>query len=185
MKKIKPNYKWVITITAAAFLISLVVGTVTKVFVDDVAMAVAFLILLVVIFLGIIFDVLGLAVATCTEVPFHAKLTKGQKEYKEAIFLIRNAEKVSSFCNDVVGDIAGVISGSLAGAIVINMVNTYDGLNSILMDLILTALVAAITVGGKAYGKSFAINQSQVIVEHAARTIYFIKKILPKNKTKK
>ncbi len=182
MKKIKPNYKWVVTITAAAFLISLVVGTFTKVFVDDVAMAVAFLILLFVIFLGIIFDVLGLAVATCTEVPFHAKLTKGQKEYKEAIHLIRNAEKVSSFCNDVVGDIAGVISGGLAGAIVINMVKTYDGLNTIALDLLLTALVAAITVGGKAYGKSFAINQSQAIVEKTAKVIYFVKKLLPTKK---
>lgn len=180
MKKIKPNYKWVITITTAAFFISLIVGTLTKVFVDDVAMAVAFLILMLVILLGIVFDVLGLAVATCTEVPFHAKLTKGQKEYKEAITLIRNAEKVSSFCNDVVGDIAGVISGGLAGSIVLNMVKNYEGLNSFALDLLLTALVAAITVGGKAYGKSFAINQSQIIVEKTAKIIYFFKKLLPR-----
>jgi hypothetical protein len=52
---------------------------------------------------------------------------------KKAVWLISNAEKVGSFCNDLVGDICGVMSGATGAAIAARL---FDGLHG---DVWLTA----------------------------------------------
>ena len=172
MKNIKSNHKWVFHVTVMAFLISVVLSIITNTVVNDLFVAVAFVVLILVILLGIFFDVIGLSVATATEVPFHAKATKRLKGAKESIFLIRNADKVSSFCNDVIGDIAGVISGGLAASIIIKIQTNLPGVNGAALNLMLTAFVSALTIGGKAYFKTIAINYSYNIVDKCGIIIY-------------
>lgn len=172
MKTIKPKNKWVFHVSIMAFLISVILSIVTNTVVNDLFVAIAFIVLLLVICMGIFFDVIGLAVATATEVPFHAKATKRQKGAKESILLIRNADKVSSFCNDVIGDIAGVISGGLAASIIVKIQNNIPGINGVALNLMLTASVSALTIGGKAYFKTIAMNYSYIIVEKCGIIIY-------------
>ena len=58
-----------------------------------------------------------MAVATANEKPFHSMASRKVPGALEAIRLLRNAERVSSICNDVVGDICGVVSGSASATI--------------------------------------------------------------------
>ncbi|MBQ8525200.1 MAG: hypothetical protein IJ460_00545 [Clostridia bacterium] len=174
MKKVKPNNKWVRLVTAVAFVISILLSIVTNTVVNDLYLAAAFIVLLAVIASGIFFDVIGLAVATATEVPFHAKAAKRLIGARESIYLIRNADKVSSFCNDVIGDIAGVISGGLAASIVVKIQTSIPGAAGIWLNLLLTASVSAVTIGGKAYFKTIAMNKSYSIVEKCGIVIYKI-----------
>ncbi len=182
MKNIKKNNNWLIKITAIAFSISLIMNMFTNVVVSKLDLIIAFVVLLFVILIGIIFDVIGLAVATATEVPFHSKSTKKYKGARESIMLIRNADKVSSFCNDVIGDIAGVISGGLAATIILNIRQTNPDINSEILNVLLTAFVASATIGGKAFCKTIAINQSYKIVEKCGLIIYGLKNIFIKEK---
>lgn len=177
MKNIKSNRKWVCQITILAFLISIFLTVLTNTVVNDLFIAVAFVVLILVICFGIFFDIIGLAVATATEVPFHAKATKRHKGAKESIYLIRNADKVSSFCNDVIGDIAGVISGGLAASIVVRIQINMPDYTGVIFNLILTALVSATTIGGKAYCKTIAIKNSYHIVEKCGIIIYNFKRM--------
>ncbi|WDC83794.1 hypothetical protein PL321_14940 [Caloramator sp. mosi_1] len=78
-----------------------------------------FFVLISIIFVGIIFDIIGVAVTAAEEAPFHSLASRKVKGAKTAVKLIRNADKVSNFCNDVIGDICGVVSGA-AGAIIIS-----------------------------------------------------------------
>ena len=96
-------------------------------------------------------------------------------EAREALHLIRNANRVSSFCNDVIGDICGVISGSASAAIAVRIIAAGVGGTQMIVDLLMSALVAALTVGGKAFGKTFAIGQSTKIVQMTARILHFFK----------
>ncbi len=177
MKKLKPDYNWVIKVTILSFIISIVLGLLTNTVVNDLSVAISVFVLILVILLGIVFDIIGLAVATATEVPFHAKSAKKVTGSKESIDLIRNAEKVSSFCNDVIGDIAGVLSGSLAAAIAVNIFRKLPFLSSLMINMLMTAVVSALMVGGKAYGKNFAISKSYIIVENCGKIIYRFKQI--------
>ncbi len=183
MKKIKLS--WPVKITVAAFFLSVIIGVFTNTFVEKVNIFAAFFILLLVILIGIVFDIIGVSVTVADETPFHSRLTRGYSENREAIKLIRNASKVSNFCNDVIGDIAGVISGGLSAAIAANIINAYKNLNAVAVSLLLTAVVAAATVGGKAAGKNVSMKHSEKIVLKVSIIISLFKKIFSFNKRKK
>ena len=137
--------------------------------------AVAFLILLFIVLLGIIFDIVGVAVTSAEEKPFHSMAARKVPGAQEAIRLLRNAERVSSICNDVVGDICGVVSGSASATIAAQILRNFDFSLPQLVSLLMSALVAGLTVGGKAIGKTFAINSCTAIVHTAGKIVHYLR----------
>ena len=183
-KKEKSHIGWAIKVTVITFILSMSMNVATNEILKNVNIYVAFVVLFAVILIGIFFDIIGIAITSVSEAPFHARSAKGMKGGKEAISLIRSADKVSNFCNDVIGDIAGVISGGLAATIVALMVQA-DTMQNRVMNLILAGVVAALTVGGKAIGKGFALSKGDSIIAFVGRLIYTAKKIVPKKKKAK
>ena len=112
--------------------------------------------------IGIFFDIIGVAVTVANEHEFHAKASKKIEGSKASIKLIRNAPKVANICADVIGDICGVLSGAISALIAMKITEQF-GL-SFNIQFILSATVAALTVGGKALGKGVANNNSTKIV---------------------
>lgn len=176
-KERNKTIRWVVSIFFITILVS---GTIS--FLSDEIMAnssilVAFLILLVIVLIGIIFDVIGMAVASADEKPFHSMAARKVPGAQEAIRLLRNAERVSSICNDVIGDICGVVSGSASATIAAQVLKNFTCTWPSIVTLLMSALVAGVTVGGKAIGKSFAINSCTKIVHAAGKTIWGLKRI--------
>lgn len=122
----KKLIKWVVTIFLVTIVISGTISFVSDAVMESSSLPVAFLILLVIILVGILFDTVGMAVATADEKPFHSMAAKKVPGAQEAIRLLRNAERVSSICNDVVGDICGVVSGSASATIAAQVVRSFD-----------------------------------------------------------
>ena len=137
---------------------------------------VAFFILLAIVFVGIIFDIIGMAVATADEKPFHSMASRKIPGAQESIRLLRNAERVSSICNDVVGDICGVVSGSASATIAAQMLQNFKFSLPQIVGLLLSALVAGLTVGGKAIGKVFAVRSCTDIVHAVGKLIWGIQR---------
>jgi len=173
-KERNKTIRWVVTI----FLVTIVIsGTIS--FVSDEVMGrsgivTAFLILLAIILIGIIFDVIGMAVASADEKPFHSMAARKVPGAQQAIRLLRNAERVSSICNDVVGDICGVVSGSAAATIAAQLLRNMDFGWPQVISLTMSALCAGLTVGGKAIGKTFAVNSATIIVHTVGKFIYWL-----------
>ena len=132
-------------------------------------MAVSFLILICIVAIGIVFDIIGVAVTACPEAPFHAMASRKVAEAPDALKLLRNANRVSSFCNDVIGDIAGVVSGATGAAIAAQLFSASEA--EFWLSLMLTSLIAAMTVGGKALGKQYAVRYNEKIVYWVARLL--------------
>lgn len=129
---------------------------------------VAIILLMVIIFLGIFFDIIGTA-ATAAEVPpFNARAAKKVLGARQAVKIVRNADIVANFCNDVIGDIAGTLSGAVGAGIIISLTNELGRLDLVLAGAIMTSLIAALTVGGKAVGKSVAVNNANNIIFRVA-----------------
>ena len=118
--------------------------------------------MILVIFIGILFDIIGVAVTVAKEHEFHAKATKKIKGSKDSIKLIRNAPRVSNICADVIGDICGVLSGAISALIAVKITDQFG--MKMNLQFILSATVSALTVGGKAIGKNIANNKSTQIV---------------------
>ena len=170
----KKTVRWVFTI----FLVTIIVSGMIS-FLSDEIMArsnifVAFLILLAIVLIGIVFDIIGVAVTSADEKPFHSMAARKVPGAHEAIVLLRNAERVSSICNDVVGDICGVVSGSASATIAAEVLSSFSFTWPRIITLMMSALVAALTVGGKAIGKTLAINSSTTIVHNVGRLVYYV-----------
>ena len=156
--------RWVVTIFLVTIVISGTISLLSDLIMSASSMFVAFLILLCIIFVGIIFDIIGMAVATADEKPFHSMAARKVAGAQESIRLLRNAERVSSICNDVVGDICGVVSGSASATIAAQILSSFDMTWPQVVSLAMSALAAGLTVGGKAVGKSFAVESCTEIV---------------------
>jgi len=180
--------KWVITIFFVTILVSASISLVSDIVMQGSTMLVACIVLLLIVFIGIIFDIVGMAVATAEEKPFHAMAARKVKGAKECIMLLRNAERVSSICNDVVGDICGVVSGSASATIAAQILANFELSFASMVPLILSSLVAALTVGGKAIGKGIAVSSCTDIVYHAGQIIHavtHVRDLFGKGKKKK
>lgn len=172
----KSNYKWVIQTTLMAFIISLIFSFISETTIPNVNIILGIVLLITFILIGIIFDIIGIAVASADVKPFHSMNAKKVKGSDIAVELIKNAAKVSSFCNDVVGDICGIISGS-ASAIISVIISTTTHINIFVVTLVTTSLIAALTIGGKALGKTLAINKSNIIIYESSKFISYFYKI--------
>lgn len=168
------NTKWIISITISSFIVSAVMQFVSSGVLEGVGSLTAIPVVLIIIFIGILFDMIGVAVTAADEVPFHAMASRKVYGAKQAIKLIRNANKVSSICNDVVGDICGVISGVASASIVMRIAADSTLAESTIAGIAVSGLVAALTVGGKAIGKIFALGSSNYIVYKVSVVLQFI-----------
>ena len=176
-KERNKTIRWVVTIFFTTILISGTISLLSDEIMTRSGMAVAFLILLFIILIGIIFDIIGVAVTSADEKPFHSMAARKVPGAQEAIRLLRNAERVSSICNDVIGDICGVVSGSASATIAAQILAKFDFTWPMVVSLVMSALVAGLTVGGKAIGKTFAMNSCTTIVHTAGKLIYFLRHI--------
>lgn len=178
----RKNIQWVITIFLMTILISGAISLISDAVMETSGIVVAFCILMGIIFLGILFDIVGMAVATAEEKPFHSMAARKVPGAQEAIRLLRNAERVSSICNDVVGDICGVVSGSASATIAALVLTSVQVAWPSGLSLLMSALVAGLTVGGKAIGKTIAVKSSTQIVHLVGRVIHSISRVSKKKK---
>ena len=125
MKKKKRN-NWPLIVTILAFTISLLFSFMSESVMPKVGIIVGIMILILFIFIGIIFDMIGVAVTSSNEEPLHAMSSKKIKGAKKAVSFKKNADKVSSFCNDVIGDICGIISGSAGVSVARGLASTFN-----------------------------------------------------------
>ena len=166
------NYNWILKITLSTFFISLAFSLVSETIIPNANIFISIILVLLFIGIGIIFDIIGVSITVADVKTFNSMSSKNIRGAKLAAKLIKNAEKVSSFCNDVIGDICGIISGSTSASIALIISNKFN-INLLVVSLIITAVVASLTIGGKAIGKSIAINKSDSIIFKFSSLISF------------
>ena len=152
-EKTPSHARWVIRVSLIAVALSAAMSLCSGAVLEDAGYVTATLILLLFIALGILFDIIGVAVTAANPKPFNSM-----------------AEKVASFCNDVVGDICGIVSGSTATVIVVLLQNSF-GWRSIVVSTVVTALISGLTIGGKAIGKKVAMKKSKDVIYLTAKVL--------------
>lgn len=165
----KENLKWCIEVIIITFILSLTFSYISSTAIKDLSLIPAILILIFVIFLGIITDIVGVAVQVANEDEFHAKATKKAKGAKTSLKLIHHAPKVANFCSDVIGDICGVLSGAISAMIAAKVTTSLSlGFDA---QFLISAFVASLTVGGKAIGKNIAKENSTPIIYFTGKLV--------------
>ncbi|MFZ5943403.1 MAG: hypothetical protein ACOYVD_04795 [Bacillota bacterium] len=163
-----------LVIALGTFIVSIIIFIASELLLQSVAFLLGMVLLVIIILFGILFDIIGVAAAAADESALNAKAAKKIPGAREGVYLLQNADKVTSFCNDVVGDISGTLSGGIGAALIFQLLLTYPSLNKLLLSSVMAGLVAALTVGGKALAKGFALDNSNDI-------IFWVGKFIKKN----
>ena len=137
--------KWIILIVCLSFVISFLMSFISQEAIPNISIIIGIILTLLFILLGIVFDIIGVSVTS-------------------------SDEKVSSFCCDVIGDICGIVSGACGTNIALGLSHTYN-VSLVITSMIVAAIIASLTIGGKAIGKGIAINKSNIILYEAARVV--------------
>lgn len=179
-KKTKKNHKyswlsWGISIFFLSFALTVVFSFLTEVAIKDSAAFICVIVLLVLLILNISCDVLANAIISCDLEAFHAMASKKITGAKRSVVFCRNASKLSSIFADVIGDICGIVSGAAGAALVVHVAEI-GTVWELIASIIISAVIGALTVGGKAIFKHFAIKYNKQIVFGFARFTTFFKK---------
>ena len=174
MKK-DSRFKWIITVLLLSFGLSILMSLGSDLVIPKINIYFGILIILVFIIISIIFDMIGVAITAAEERPFHSMASKKVKGASHSVRFLKNSDKLASICNDVIGDVCGVVSGS-AGVLVANTLADMFNKDVTIVVLITTAVIASLTITGKAIGKSIAIKNSENITFRVGKVVSFFKK---------
>lgn len=166
---------WVYLVFLITFILSIVFSAGTNVISVHSNIWVTGIVILIVICIGILFDMIGGASLTANEATFHAMSSQKVKGSKVAIKLIKNNVRVSSVCNDIVGDICGIVSGGLGAVMALTLASTFS-VDVTLMTMIVAAVISSLTVGGKAIFKSVAVKNADKIIFTISKIVSLVTK---------
>ncbi len=167
----KYNLKWVAMVSFWTFFLAAGFHYLSEQILIRSAVVPAFIILVIIVLLGVFFDMIGIAVAVASEKPFHAMAADKVPSARKAILLLKNAGIVSNICNDVVGDICGIVSGVATATILLKLSPQLTTMQQVITTLALGGFVASLTVGGKAIGKNVALEKSHQLVHAVSKII--------------
>ncbi len=172
----KSKFKLVLNIFIISFSMTIIMSFITQSALSNASTLFSLAVLLFIIILGILSDIVGVAVTTADPVPFNSMAAKKNEAAAMALFLIKRSSLVATFANDVIGDIAGIISGAAVANIIYSLSSSV-GMTDML-SVLLSAIAAGLTVGGKAYGKVIAIRDSKKIVYFVSTLLCKVNKVI-------
>lgn len=175
-KKLSKSVKWALQVTILSFVLTIILTLAADKSLSGTRLLAALAVLAFFVVLNVAFDMLGMAIATASDKPFHSMATQRVPGASESLKFIRSADKAASFCSDVVGDVCGIVSGACSAAIVVLAVRDGNA-DSTLAALIVSGLLAGVTVGGKALGKPAAMKYNTEIVLFVGKLIYTYKSL--------
>ncbi|WP_332695892.1 hypothetical protein [Halalkalibacter lacteus] len=178
MKPLQKSIHWSLGIAVITLVLAAIFSVISTFILSGVTWAIGMMIVFVIVFLGVFFDTIGVAATAADEKPFHAMASERLHGAKHAVLITRNADKFANFCNDVIGDISGIISGTASAYVVLKLSIQLGygdtSFQQFAISILFTSVVAALTVGGKAVGKTIAIHYSTPIIYQVGRLLYFL-----------
>lgn len=170
INKNKTEWNWIFKVILISFTLSIVMSYVSTTTIPNINIIAGTVVTLLFIGLGILFDIIGVAVTSADEKVFNSMSARKIKGASLAVKMKKSAPKVSSLCCDIVGDTCGIISGTATATITTNL-SKITHINILLVTLLASGIAASLTIGGKAIGKSFAMNKSNIILYEFAKII--------------
>ncbi len=172
----KKRNVWWIKATVISLVLSAFFSYLSEIVSNAEQIVVVIVLLAFLILSGILFDAIGIAVTSCDTTPIISMASRKVYGAKTALWLTKNSDTVSSVCNDIVGDIFSIISGACSAALVVKITMSLEQTWQIVLSVAVSAIVSAMTIGGKAFMKKIAISNSKDFVMFVARVLAIFNK---------
>ena len=176
-KRIPGWLSWGLSVLFLSFGLTVLFSFLTEISIKGSPVYICVIVLIVLLFLNIGCDMIANAIITCQPDAFHAMASNKIKGAKRAVTLCKNATKLGSVFADVIGDICGIVSGAAGAVLVVYIAAIADGnIWEIVSSILVSAVIGALTVGGKAIFKHFGMKYNKQIVFSFAKFTTFFKK---------
>ena len=176
-KRIPGWLSWGLSVLFLSFGLTVLFSFLTEISIKGSPVYICVIVLIVLLFLNIGCDMIANAIITCQPDAFHAMASNKIKGAKRAVTLCKNATKLGSVFADVIGDICGIVSGAAGAVLVVYIAAIADGnIWEIVSSILVSAVIGALTVGGKAIFKHFAMKYNKQSVFSFAKFTTFFKK---------
>lgn len=179
-KKSSVKWKWCIKIFFITLLLSFCFSVLSELLLSStqsvLITVLSILVLFIFIFIAVFCDMIGVAMTSADSMPFTAMASKKIRGAKETLSLLKNSDKASSFFCDIIGDACGIVCGAIGASIVAVVAINTESIVKILIAACASALIAAITVFGKAVGKGIAVRHANSIVFKVGKFVSLFKK---------
>ncbi len=176
-KKKHGNISYLVKLFFVVFILTVVFSFFSNIAIEGAGTAVSIILIVVIAFIGVAFDIIGTSVTSADIAPFNAMASRKIKGAKRGANLIKNADKVANICNDVIGDMSGIISGAAGSALAVRIASVFESQTlKFIFPLLVTAMISTFVIVGKAAGKSFAIKHSNETVFFVAKFITFFRR---------
>ncbi len=166
---------WLLKVFLITFILSVLFNYLSSEVVEKLSLTVSIIVLVFFLLLGVSLDLVSTAVTAADEAPFHAKAADKKRGAKESVRLIKNADRVSNFCADVIGDVCGVLTGATGALIAVSIATSMEMKDYTLITMFMTATVTALTVFGKGVCKKFAIKNANSIINAIGICLSYLK----------
>lgn len=166
------NFKWSIKILILSFALSISFSIISDSLLTTASVIIAILIIFLLMFIGVVADMCGVAITSCNIDKFYEKEKRGEKYAKEAIILIKNSDKISVICCDIIGDICSILSGACGASIVYKLISNGIGEHYVMfVSSFVSGLIACLTIFFKSLEKSIAVSKNEAITMFVAKCI--------------
>ncbi len=179
-KKKKKHNLWPLKAFVITLFLSAGVNAASELVLSDAQIWLSCLLTLLILALGVAFDMVGTAATSCDVEPFLAMASRKVKGAKTAVKLSKKSHIVSSVCCDIVGDICGIVSGVCAASIVLSVTRDFtENLSDIanfFIKVAIYAIISTMTITFKAIGKNYAVNRANNIIFGVAKFLSVFRK---------
>ncbi len=177
-KKKKKRNLWPLKAFFITLLLAAAVNTGSELALTDSQWWLATVLTVVILLLGVVFDVIGTAATACDIGPFHSMASRKIRGGKMAVRLAMKRDIVSSVCCDIVGDICGIVSGVCGAALASEAI---DGLGlstvwNVVIKVVIYSVISTLTITFKAIGKNVAVKKANGIIMGVAKMLSIFRK---------
>ncbi len=167
---------WGIIVLVLSFILSVLFSFLTEIAINGGPVYACIIVIIALLILSIISDIIANAVLSCDSEGFNAMASRKIRGAKRAVTFCRHSEKIASIFSDVIGDICGIVSGAAGAALALYFGFAEQSTEGIAASILVSAVISALTVGGKAFAKPLSIKYNTKIAFGFARfTTYFVK----------
>ena len=180
-------FKWPLIVLVISFSLSLFFGVLSEIAMTNANIFIAIVVVLVFLVIAIITDMIGVAIAACDTTPFRAMAAKKIRGAKEAIMLVKNADRVSSIVADILGVVCSILSGAAGTTIAVALISSNSSsMVEVIISSLVSAVIAALLISGKALMKRYSLIHSEKIILILGKfiSIFHINKKSKKNDNK-
>lgn len=177
-KKKKKRNLWPLKAFFVTLLLAAAVNTGSELALTDSHWWLATIITVIILLLGVVFDIIGTAATACDIGPFHSMASRRVRGGKMAVKLAMKKDIVSSVCCDIVGDICGIVSGVCGAALAVEAIG---GLNlstawNVVIKVLIYSVISTLTITFKAIGKNIAVKNANKIILGVAKVLSIFRK---------